>query len=194
MQVSALHQAQARLTRAKAALRQMERAQGFSALDEGWSNFLVASKLVFTKLGAGAKGDPASESWFSRKLGQQKADPLLSYLYQARNAEEHGLNRSIEHAYDIRVVDGVVLEVDVAFEANGDVTFRNSHDPNEVVHFALKGTLKPVTDKRSGRNFAPPVEHLGAPLRDTSAFGIADAMIAYLERLLLEAAQLPQRT
>ncbi|MES3027041.1 MAG: hypothetical protein V4820_04180 [Pseudomonadota bacterium] len=193
MKANALQQAKARLRRTKDALTEMERATRFSDLDEGWSNFLVASKLAFAKLGAGAKGDRASEGWFSRKLGQQKTDPLLSYLYQARNAEEHGLDRSIEHAYDIRVLDGVVLEVDVTFESNGDLTFRNTLDPSEVVRFALKGTLKPVTDKRSGHAFAPPTEHLGCPLQDTSVFGIADAMIIYLERLIAEATQMPLR-
>lgn len=194
MREIAVQQAEARLMRAREALTEMERATRFSDLDSSWSNFLVASKLAFAKLGAGAKGDDASEGWFWQKLGEQRADPLLSYLFQARNAEEHGLERSIEHAYDIRVVEGVSLEVDATFESNGDVTFHKTHSPDEVVHFALKGTLKPVVDIRSGRTFWPPAEHLGSPLRDTSAFGVADAAMAYLEQLISEAAHLPRRS
>lgn len=193
MKTVALQQAEARLRRAKDALRAMEQASKFSILDESWSNFLVATKLVFAKLGAGAKGDPASERWFARALGEQRSDPLLSFLYQARNAEEHGLDRSIEHAYDIRVVGGLKLEVDATFEPNGDVTFRKTHDPCEVVHFALKGTPKAITDGRSGHAFAPPTEHLGSPMRDNSIFGIAHAAVAHLDRLIADASQLPQR-
>lgn len=193
MKTIALQQAEARLRRAKAAIGDMEQASKFSTLEEGWSNFLVATKLVFAKLGAGAKGDPTSEGWFASVLGEQRTDPLLGFLIQARNAEEHGLDRSIEHAYDIRVVEGLRLEVDALFEPNGDVTFRKTTDPSEVVYFALKGTPKAITDRRSGRIFPPPKEHLGAPMTDTSIFGIAHAAVAYLERLVGDAGQLPQR-
>ena len=193
MKTVALQQAEARLKRAKDALSEMEQASAFSTLDEGWSNFLVAAKLVYAKLGAGAKGDPTSEGWFARVQGEQRSDPLLRFLYQARNAEEHGLDRSIEHAYDIRVVEGVRLEVDATFEPNGDVIFRNTHDTRQVVHFALKGTAKAITDRRSGQTFAPPTEHLGSPMTDPSIFGIAHAAVAHLERLVGDAQQLPQR-
>ncbi|OXE36439.1 MAG: hypothetical protein CGW95_07685 [Phenylobacterium zucineum] len=171
----------------------MEQAVAFSTLDESWSNFLVAVKLVFAKLGAGARGDPTSEGWFARVQGEQRADPLLKFLYHARNAEEHGLDRSIEHAYDIRVVEGVRLEVNAILEPNGDVTFRNIHDAGQVVHFPLKGTPKAITDGRSGQIFAPPTEHLGLSMTDPSIFGIARAAVAYLARLVGDAQRLPQR-
>jgi hypothetical protein len=193
MKTVALQQAEARLTRAKDALYEMEQAIAFSTLDESWSNFLVAAKLVFAKLGAGAKGDPTSEGWFARVKGDQRSDPLLRFLYQARNAEEHGLDRSIEHAYDIRVVEGVRIEVDVTSEPNGDLTFRNAHDSRQIIRFALKGTPKTIIDGRSLQVFAPPTEHLGSPMTDPSIFGIAHTAVAYLERLVGDARQLPQR-
>ncbi|WP_293380975.1 hypothetical protein [Phenylobacterium sp. SCN 70-31] len=171
----------------------MEKARKFSDLDDSWANFLVATRLVFAKLGAGAKGDSTSEGWFARVLGEQRSDPLLSFVLYARNAEEHGIERSIEHAYDIRVVEGLRLEVDVTFEPNGDVTFRNTHDPSEVIYFALKGTPKAITDSRSGHTFTPPTEHLGSLMPDTSIFGIAHAAVAHLERLIGDAGRLPQR-
>lgn len=193
MKAVALQLAKARLQRARDALTAMEQSISFSSLDESWSNFLVAAKIVFAKLGAGAKGDTKSEGWFQRVLGEQRSDPLLRFLYHARNAEEHGLDRSIEQAYDIRVVEGVRLEVDATFEPNGDVTFRNASEPLEVVHFTLKGTPKAISDGRSGKIIGPPTEHLGLPISDPSIFGIAHLAVVYLERLIGDAQQLPQR-
>jgi hypothetical protein len=193
MKFVAVQQAKARLERAVDALNKMEQSIAFSTLDESWANFLVAVKIVFAKLGEGAKGDTKSEGWFARVLGEQRSDPLLRFLYHARNAEEHGLDRSIEQAYDIRVMAGVRLEVDATLEPNGDVTFRNASEPREVVHFALKGTPKAIVDRRSGKTIEPPTEHLGSPITDPSIFGIARLAVAYLERLVCDAQQLPQR-
>jgi hypothetical protein len=193
MKAVALQQAKARLQRVRDALTAMEQSIAFSNLDENWSNFLVAAKIVFAKLGAGANGDPKSEAWFARVLGEQRSDPLLRFLYHARNAEEHGLDRSIEQAYDIRVVEGVRLEFDATFEPNGDVTFRNAGDPREVINLPLKGTPKAIVDGRSGQIVEPPTEHLGSPIANPSIFGIAHLAVAYLERLIGNAQQLPQR-
>jgi hypothetical protein len=192
MKKSALHQAKARLQRARAALNEMERSIRFSDLDESWSIFLVSVNLVFAKLRAGAKGDPKSEGWFARVLGEQRSDPLLRFLYHARNAEENGLDRSIENAYDIRVVDGVRVEVDATFEPNGDVIFRNAHDDREVIYLPLKGTPKAIID-RSGQVVGPPTDYLRSPMTDPSVFEIAHVAVAHLERLVSEAQQLPQR-
>ena len=193
MKVVAVQQAKARLERAVDALAKMEQSIAFSALEESWANFLVAVKIVFAKLGEGAKGDTKSEGWFARVLSEQRSDPLLRFLYHARNAEEHGLDRSIEQAYDIQVVEGVRLEVDAILEPNGDVTFRNASEPREVVHFNLKGTPKAIIDGRSGKIIGAPTEHLGSPISDPSIFGIAHLAVAYLERLIGDAQQLPQR-
>jgi hypothetical protein len=192
MKAIALHQAKARLQRARDALIEMERSTRFSDLDESWSNFLVSVRLVFAKLGAGAKGDPTSEGWFARVLGEQRSDPLLRFLYHARNAEEHGLDRSIEHAYAIQVEEGVRLEIDATFEPNGNVTFWNASDPREVVNLPLKGTPKAITDRRSGQIVEPPTEYLGSPMTDPSVFEIAQVAVAHLERLVSIAQQLPQ--
>jgi len=168
----------------------MEDARAFSVLEENWSQFLVAADLVFSKLGAGAKGCSVSEPWFGRKLHQQKQDQLLNFLYLARNAEEHGIERSVENAYKVEVVPGVVLHLDATFEPNGDVVFRRQDDPAVIVHMPLTGAAKAVAD-RSGRMHGPPSSHLGQDVQPT-VLEIGRLALAHLESLVREAEGLPQ--
>jgi hypothetical protein len=192
MKTSAIQQARARLARAREALAVLESAQAFSVLEDSWSQFLVAADLVFSKLGAGAKGCSLSEPWFGRKLHEQKQDELLQFLYLARNSEEHGIERSLENAYRVDIRPGVVLHLDATFEANGDVVFRRQDDPKVIVPMPLTGAAKAVAD-RSGRMYGPPVTHRGQQVQPT-VLEIGRLALRYLEGLVLEAEKLPQRT
>lgn len=56
-----------------------------------WTDFLLALNAVYTSLEQGAKSSPQSRQWFGGKKRERRQDPLLRYLHQARNADEHGL-------------------------------------------------------------------------------------------------------
>ena len=43
----------------------------------------------------GAKGIPKSTEWLNAKVQIQKNDPLLKYMYEARNDDEHGLGSAV---------------------------------------------------------------------------------------------------
>ena len=46
---------------------------------------------MFNKLRAGAKSPPQSKQWFEAKMRERESDPLLCYIWHARNVDEHGL-------------------------------------------------------------------------------------------------------
>jgi hypothetical protein len=56
-----------------------------------WAAFLSAAARVFNKLRAGAKAPPQSKQWYDAKVRQREDDPLLCYIWHARNVDEHGL-------------------------------------------------------------------------------------------------------
>ena len=91
MDRNALAQARSRLNKAIAYAAAMKANTDINAVMEAWGDFLIAAGAVYSKLEQGAKGHPASEPWFGAKKAQRKADPLLAYLHQARNVEEHGI-------------------------------------------------------------------------------------------------------
>jgi hypothetical protein len=54
-----------------------------------WSAFLAAAGRVYSELQQGAKVSASSKNWFGTKVSQRRSNPLLQYLWHARNADEH---------------------------------------------------------------------------------------------------------
>src|SRR6266404_5541572 len=68
----------------------------FSEVQSAWTSFLVHAGRIFTKLERGSKNDNESRAWWGKKLHERRTDPLLCYLWHARNAEEHTLQQITE--------------------------------------------------------------------------------------------------
>ena len=66
-------------------------ATNYADFEAAWTDFLVSTNAIYTILEVGAKGSPQSRQWFGRKKIERRNDPLLQYLHQARNADEHGM-------------------------------------------------------------------------------------------------------
>jgi hypothetical protein len=67
---------------------------------------LVAAGRVFTKLEQGSKCSAKSQRWWSKKVYQRRTDPLLCYIWHARNADEHTIEAVTElNPGSIRYVD-----------------------------------------------------------------------------------------
>ena len=56
-----------------------------------WTSFLSHADRMFNKLKAGRRSSQESSDWYDAKIAQRNSDPLLCYLQQARNADEHSL-------------------------------------------------------------------------------------------------------
>jgi hypothetical protein len=91
MQIEALLKAQQRFDRARHARGMISAVLDFEGFEACWSEFLTAGNGVHTALEKGAKDSPKSRQWFGGKKRERREDPLLSYMHQARNADEHGL-------------------------------------------------------------------------------------------------------
>ncbi len=170
MDPEAVTQAFRKYQRAEVALEEMKAATEPSSLEMSWIDFLMASSAVYTKLEQGAKvGGSKSLSWFAARKGIRKTDPLLKYLHQARNAEEHGIRRITGRASSkITIAPGVLVKV----ESDGE---------NWIIKSGLEGvtiadnvvTLIPVYDGRSRSWYHPPSSHLGDSLPDKLPLTVA---------------------
>ncbi len=56
---------------------------------EFWSEFLTEQQRFFNRLGNAAETS-SEQGWIERTMNARKQDPIMLYLYQARNADEHG--------------------------------------------------------------------------------------------------------
>jgi len=198
MKITAINQAKKRLEDARDALSRMEQAQTFRSFEKPWSDFLHASSAIYSKLEQGAKGHPQSAGWYGRKKHDRKKDELLSYLHHARNADYHGLNGTTLQYTEVKVLNDKVKGLQPAIDPDGNLTIRAIGEGAKIEVLKQYTALHNVTDSRFGDTFMPPTEHLGKKIADpkapkalVNALDISRLGMAYLERLFIEATQLP---
>lgn len=196
MDAQAVDQAKAKLRKAEKALEALKAADSYEAAEEAWSDFLLASSTVYSKLEQGSKVNGASAGWFGRKKKERKDDPLLRYLHHARNSDEHGIERVAERGGNER--DIIAGGEKLKFNERREYVIKEVRDPNtnEVKQRDIKAYLYGpslqmirVHDRRFGDYCDPPRQHLGKiiDLDDNSLIGIAALGLAYLKRLVAEA-------
>lgn len=188
---------------AKSRLRVAQRAlaDAKSAIDnptlfaEHWFVFLTAWKSIYTVLEQGSKASPQSRQWYGGKKAERRDDPLLQYLFEARNDEAHGLAITVRHtdggylfkattdieSMRIRMVDGHPVPVDDEGNVVGELIQQTPPGP-ELQHVNARGN----------RILNPPSEHLGRKV-DVRPVPVAELAIEYADQLIKEAETLSER-
>ena len=131
MKVAGLDAARERLRRAQSALERLEQAMTNRERETAWSEFLLASHALYSKLEHGSKGCGKSEAWFGRKKHERKNDELLCYIHHARNTDDHGITGTTLAGADIRVLEGTIYDIkpvmqdrEVSFVTTGSIGAR----------------------------------------------------------------------
>lgn len=214
MNRAALEKAKSRLRVAQKALAELKSSRTYSDFSDSWYVVLTSSKNVYTVLEQGAKSSPQSMQWFGDKKRVRRSDPLLQYMFEARNDDEHGLGSAVRLKLELHEIgvagdgysnsvrlDGGPFSNVVVHGCGTAVAFEGSPPPPDLKVTPLDG--KPIRVRRTpantvlidvlargDRTYAPPTHHLGQPLQDGSPIAVAALNIAYLERLLGEAERL----
>jgi hypothetical protein len=208
MDHKALKKAQMRFEVAQVAAEALRHVQTFKDFAIQWYLFLHAAKGVYTTLEQGAKISAQSRQWFGRKNQERKKDPLLRYVSEARNDDEHGIedainlfpsvlhvggnapgaSRDMVDPWGNRYVDCGPMRVESESFTPPPMPLLRPLDgkPLAVEFTPARAVLKPVHD-RERRRHNPPTEHRGKPLQSGSPQEVADLMSAYLAELLAEA-------
>src|ERR1035438_7608475 len=77
--------------RAFQSITELGTSNHYAEVERHWAAFLVSAGRVFTKLEQAAKGSSKSEAWWGHQVKQRRTEPLLRYIWHARNADEHGI-------------------------------------------------------------------------------------------------------
>jgi hypothetical protein len=199
MDKAAVDAARECLDRAKAELVAMQKADSFKKMEEGWSNFLTMANRVYVKLEQGAKVSGPSKGWFGLKRHERKVDPLLKYIKNARDVDEHGLQRITDRQdggvgvkfptatndAPVRVKSGSIGGGQISFELE---------DPNTpVVIEIVPSAVKLVEVINHGDRYQPPEEHMGQPISrihpvaHPHPVAVASLTVSHLEALIDEA-------
>ena len=170
----------------------LKAAEYFDDAESAWSDFLLASSGIYSKLEQGAKGYPKSEPWFGIEKNLRKTDPLLRYLHFARNADEHGIERVTD-----RSLDNLNLKFNERQPMKMQRLNQETHDPEgEPIDVVVAGpTIKLVRiyDRRFGDSADPPETHLGNAVPFGSSFPdeVGEVAIMYLRAMIERAEILP---
>lgn len=195
MHPKAIEKARSRLRVARKALHDMQASNDMEAFHDSWYTFLTATKNIYECLKTGANTTtPQSRQWYGEKARERREDPLLQYVYEARNADEHGLASSV-----VRRNASVAIGVrrpgytsSISVKSGPDGSLRVTSNDDKPILFETRPAhvvLVPVT-ARGNRIHPPPAQHLGKPIDGSEPIPVAEHALNYLEALVEEASKL----
>jgi hypothetical protein len=191
MKQIAVDKARRRLEKASMCLKRMEDSGSFDEFESAWTDFLIALNAIHTSLEQDAKTSPQSRQWYGGKKVVRRKDPLLSYLHQARNADEHGIEPIAAHKPGgVKIGAGAQLSViakTVVNRGKASIEFHPIEGPGlEIIPPSAE--LIPVRNQ-FGNVFAPPTQHLRSIFPDVSPLATARIGFKYHEALVQAAAK-----
>ncbi|SFK52732.1 hypothetical protein SAMN04488518_10652 [Pseudovibrio ascidiaceicola] len=142
------------------------------------------------------KGSERTEQAFKRLKAERKKDPLMQYLHQARNAEEHSIQEVTETVPGATTIGGGGPEFSKAFRAsfsiNNGVLGGVGGNPPEISPLDGKPVLikqigpqvklKSVTNY--GKKYPVPREHKGKEIEIPTPIEAAEFALSYLSEVL----------
>lgn len=200
VEASAVVQALERRNWAVDELVGMKSARQYGELHRHWSTFLLHINGALEKI----KRVTGTYAEIGKKISDTRStDPLMVYLKEARNEIEHGLSPSVDQAYRVEVVPGVLRAVSLELASDGESRFRVDrtgfwhaarvpdgpvfgHD----VHIPLTGQLRPVPrssrskGSSAGQMVPVPGSHLGKDIAAPNAFEVAALAVSFVDASL----------
>lgn len=175
------------LRKAERAVDELDRARSFDEALEAWSDFLIYWRRCFNRCDAWGKRRLGRDAWH-QLAGHVQSDPVLVYLWEARNADEHGLAdvaSQVDKGIQITSVGSIYIQNVVAYADDVLIDYTpNAPGSHPVVTLNLAGLrMEAILDR--GREIAPvPTSHKGEPLELVSPPVLARLGLEYIQSLV----------
>ena len=183
------------MAKCRSAFQSLKQSQRLDDIASSWSDFLIAATRVYSKLGACTKGNGKSEAWFGRITRERRTDPLLQYIHQARNTDEHTVEAIVERILPQLTIAIGACRVTETTSEDGSKHIRIESLGGEPARASLtpsRFVLVPVRHTKYGDTFDPPKQHLGTPLKTGTPIEVAGLALSYLERIVNDARKLAE--
>jgi len=177
------------LAKARNEIDFMRRSKKLGEFEEHWKEFLRRLQRVWNKACDEFRRNPKWNGWKGTYEQTRKKDPLLSYLINARGADEHTVGEITERvagAIGINPATGNSLYIE-SLEIKDRVLSIKSPQDIRIDFTPGRVKLLPVTNY--GRVYAVPTEHLGSTINPSNVIAIAELGLQYYTQFL-EAARL----
>lgn len=152
-----------------------------------WEPFLRHLDRVWNKGEAYFSRSPRWQGWKAPYLRARSKDPLITYLVQARNADEHQIEEITEAENSnltINPAQGQSMKINMTMGRRGEIAHFESDVPARFDFYPGRVKLLPVTNR--GQTFQPPTSHLGQPIDVNNLVDIAEKGFRYYENFLTE--------
>lgn len=175
------------LDQASKAINAMKNASSIDESEEHWKTYLHRLERVWSKSESFYGLSPKWPNWKGRFTELRKTDPLLSYLRNARGAEEHTISEIVSRTPgNITLTAGPTGSVHIRRLVIGNGSFMIDADgPVNTAFNPEKLKLEPITNR--GRLYEVPRFHLGKPIPPTDIYAIAAAGLRFYKDFLAEA-------
>lgn len=186
--------AERELSIARTKLEMLGKSGSLAEAEQLWSETLTALQRFVTKLSIGCQGKKLAP-FFGEIVNAQRNDPLLAYVKNARDADEHGIELITERegpGVGIGPRHGSVLHIDFLRFDKGKMTMGPLTAAGARFVFSpAKLILVPVRNR--GRVYPVPFSHLGLALGTPSPLAVGKRALAYFEGRLAAARVLEQK-
>jgi len=168
-------------------MESMLNAKTLGEFEEGWKEFLRRIGRTWNKIQSHYGKSPKWTGWQSRYESLRKKDQLLSYLVNARGAEEHTVDAVVSTTpggITINPAEGNFMHIESLSFDNGVLNVK-SPQKLKVGFLSAKTELLPVVNR--GRRYEVPKEHLGQAINPQDVSSVANAAFAFYESALADA-------
>lgn len=172
------------LEQAKKRIALMRTAKSLDEFEEHWKEFLGRLERVWYKAASHFSRSPKWNGWKGKFEQERKKDALLSYLINARGADEHTIGEITGRdpgGIGINPAVGNSMYIE-RLEIRNSVIDIKSPQSLRIDFFPTKLKLLPVTNR--GRTYDVPQSHLGASVNAEDIPSTAESAVRYYEDFL----------
>lgn len=192
MKILPLEKAQSRFRSAQRATSALAEASNPDDQYDHWVDFLSAWKAVYNHIEQAAKSSPKEMQWYGNVKAERRGDPLLSYLFAARNDEEHGTDKSAmtHHGLTPFIPDRDMTITSIGYDHERRTMTLIDENGDEVVaplQLSEPGLLLRTVQARGNISVPLPFSHMGEAIEPTPIV-VATAGLRYIEILCATAA------
>lgn len=164
------------LERARKAIQDMRQAASLIDFEEHWKEYLRRLERVWNKAENHFRKSPKWDSWNGKFKTLRRKDPLLSYLINARGADEHTVSEITEREDERFMVmpgpSGRAQIKSMRIDNNGNVAQLEVGGDTIVNFRPARVRLLPI--KNRDRVYPVPTEHLSQHLDPSDLLLIAE--------------------
>ena len=189
--ISKVWQALSHAQNAFAAFNQISVVAPFAQYEERWISYLSMLDRVWEKAQSACARCPGWEAVREEYVLLRRTDPVLRYLMEARNADQHTIQEVVED----RPLSWLPFEYPEGHPLAGQPLPTDEQGRQVVTGGSIvlrwtepKRVLVAVRGRQRGELIAPPQEHLRQPLRGTDPKSVGLAALRFYERMVADLA------